>query len=161
VLRKSFKNVSRVLRVRKPLEGVQENVAAREPRPAPPQQSISDRSRKDPRAQQGILPFRRKEAERNREQAALARKEAKVQTPMPDDAHSSEPGPDQTVSGPLPLGRNASRALVIGSILFALAFSAGGTWLILSLARSGPPPQQEVAPPPADTTADTTAAPAP
>jgi hypothetical protein len=87
---------------------------------------------------------------------------ANVQTPMPDDAPPSEQRAGQTASGPLPLSRNASRALVIGSILFALAVSAGGTWLMLSLARPGPPPQQQqqVAPPPADTT-DTSAAPAP
>lgn len=71
--------------------------------------------------------------------------------PPDDDA------PDQTSSGSLPLGRNASRALVIGSILFVIAASAGGTWLILELARSGPPPQEAV---PADTT-DTTAMPVP
>lgn len=61
-------------------------------------------------------------------------------------------------SGTLPLGRNASRALVIGSILFVLAASIGGTWLILHLARTGPPPQEAVSP--ADTS-DTAAAPAP
>lgn len=76
---------------------------------------------------------------------------------MPPD----EDPPQQTTSGPLPLGRNASRALVIGAILFVLAASAGGTWLILHLAREGPPPQEAVPQEtvPADTT-DTSAAPA-
>jgi hypothetical protein len=61
--------------------------------------------------------------------------------------------PEQTASGPLPLGRNASRALVIGSILFVLAASIGGTWFILRLARTGTPPQEVVAP--ADTSHST------
>jgi hypothetical protein len=65
---------------------------------------------------------------------------------------------EQTASGPLPLSRNASRALVIGSILFVLTVSAGGAWLVLSMARSGPPPSEAVVP--ADTS-DTTAAPMP
>lgn len=80
---------------------------------------------------------------------------------MPPD--EDDPAPEHTASGPLPLGRGASRALVIGSILFALLASAGGTWLILSLARSGTPPQEAAAP--ADTSdttqADTTAVRAP
>ena len=74
---------------------------------------------------------------------------------MPSDNSSSQQPP----SGLLPLGRNASRALVIASILFVLAASAGGTWLILSLARQGPPPQEAVAP--ADTTDTVTAPDAP
>jgi hypothetical protein len=76
---------------------------------------------------------------------------------MPSDEPDAST-PEQTASGPLPLSRGASRALVIGSILFVIAVSAGGTWLILDLARSGPPPSEAVAP--ADTS-DTSAAPAP
>lgn len=76
----------------------------------------------------------------------------------PEEAASEETSSEEGLFGPRPLSRNASRALVIGSILFVLAVSAGGTWLILDLARSGPPPQEAVSP---TDTSDTSAAPAP
>lgn len=75
---------------------------------------------------------------------------------MPADERDA---PDEQIaSGPLPLSRNASRALVIGSFLFVVAASAGGAWLMLSMTRSGPPPSETAAPP---DTSDTTAVPAP
>ncbi|PSQ92915.1 MAG: hypothetical protein BRD52_03330 [Bacteroidetes bacterium SW_4_67_19] len=153
----------RIDQIRKALESFQENVAEHEHKLAHPERYVSDGTRKDPREQQGILSGGRMPNE-TASKVIFSTVAANVQTPMPDDAPPSEQRAGQTASGPLPLSRNASRALVIGSILFALAVSAGGTWLMLSLARPEPPPQQQqqqqVAPPPADTT-DTSAAPAP
>lgn len=79
-----------------------------------------------------------------------------AETPPPGDAPEEASG--EALPGPTPLGHNASRALVIGSILLVLAVSAGGTWLILDMARSATPPEEFVAP---SDTSDTVAAPAP
>jgi len=59
--------------IRKSLASFQENVAEHEQKLANPERYVSDWPRKDPREQQGILSFWRKDTERNREQAAIAR----------------------------------------------------------------------------------------
>lgn len=76
-----------------------------------------------------------------------------------DAASKGSPSParrEVPFSNTRPLSRGASRALVIFSILFVLAASFGGAYLLIQLAEADAQQQQQPAPP-----ADSAAAPLP